>query len=435
MVAKKPRRPRKGLRHKARGPTSLHELEIVELGHRGDCIAYVEGDAVYVPYTLPGERVRSQVRNGRGEIVELLEASSQRVEPICSYFGKCGGCDLQHMASTGYLAWKREQVEKALKHRGIESPRIERPIETQPGTRRRVTFTAERKKGGFVFGYNRRARHDLIEIQDCPLLAPDLRTAMPLLKSLSQALLPEDGRLSLLVTETKNGFDLYANHLDGHGFVFDYAQQEAIAIQARDVRCARLTVNDELLLNFADPQISLADVDLSLPPGGFLQATEFSQKQLQELVASALGDVTSVADLFCGSGTFSLRLARFARVMAVDSSEDAVAALARTAQRELPAKNLTTKTRDLFDEPLSSRELNGFDAVLFDPPRKGAAAQARQIAQSHVPKVVAVSCDPGTFSRDAQILMEGGYRLDWVAPVDQFLWSHHIELVALFSRS
>jgi len=434
MVAKKPRRPKKGVRQKARGPSGLFDLDIVELGHRGDGIASVDGNAVYTPYALPGDKIKSRVRNGRGEIVDLLESSPHRTEPVCPYFGTCGGCDLQHMKSQSYLEWKRSQVEKALRQRGIENPPVEFPIETQAGTRRRVTFTAERIKAGFIFGYSRRARHELIEIQDCPLLTPDLRIAIASLKSLSQELLPEDGRLSLLVTETNNGLDLYAEYLDDLTVVFDYERQEAIAAQAQKMGCARLTVNDELLLGFADPQVSLSGVNVSLPPGGFLQATLASERQLQNLVVRALGDATSIVDLFCGSGTFSLHLAKGARVLAVDSSEDAVAALARAVQSDLALNKLTTNCRNLFDEPLLATELNGFQAVVFDPPRRGAAAQAQEVAKSEVPIVVAVSCDPGTFSRDAQILIEGGYRLDWVAPVDQFLWSHHIEIVASFYR-
>ena len=435
MVGKKPRRPKRGVRQKAPGPAGLFELDIVELGHRGDGIAYIDGSAVYAPYTLPGEKIKSRVRNGRGEIIQLLEDSPQRIEPVCRYFGVCGGCDLQHMKNQSYLNWKQAQVEKALRHRGIANSSVEPPIETQAGTRRRVTFTAERNKAEFVFGYSRRARHEVIEIEDCPLLTSTVRAAMSDLRSLSEALLPENGRLSLLVTEAKNGFDLYANHFDGTATGFDYTNLEAITRHAQKSGCARLTVNDELLLSFADPQISIAGFDVSLPPGGFLQATEASEHQLQSLVVRALGNSASIVDLFCGCGTFALRLAKTGQVLAVDSSEEAVAALARAAQKDSTLKKLTTNCRDLFDEPLLAKELNRFEAVVFDPPRKGAAAQAHQIAKSDVAKVAAVSCDPGTFSRDAQILIEGGYQLDWVVPVDQFLWSHHIEIVAAFSRN
>ena len=188
------------------------------------------------------------------------------------------------------------------------------------------------------------------------------------------------------------------------------------------------------MLSFEEPQISVGDFSCPLPAGGFLQATQYSERKLQSLVLRALGGAGSVADLFCGFGTFSLPLAKSAQVLAIDSSEDAVAVLSRAAQRDPDLSKLKTKCRDLFEEPMVANELNDFEAVIFDPPRKGAIAQSREIAKSHVAKVAAVSCDPGTFARDAKILIDGGYRLDWVVPVDQFLWSHHIEIVAAFYR-
>ena len=432
MVARKSKR--RGRRPQAGGPNCLVDVTITDLGHRGDGIGYLDGDPVYIPYTLPGDRVRSRIRNGRGEVVDLLERSEQRVEPSCSYFEKCGGCSMQHMRSMDYLNWKRSLVESALRHRNVRDVMVEPALSVPPGTRRRMTFTAERRGKAFVFGFHKRARHDLLEIEDCPLLDESIRSAIASLRSLAQTLLPVDGRLSLLVTKIRSGFDIWANHEDARSFSFDYEQQEQIAAEARKSGCARLTVNDDVSLRFEETTLSMAGIDAELPPGGFLQATEYSESRLQDLVVRAVGDADRIVDLFCGLGTFSFRLAKSARVTAIDSSEASVQALGQTSRRQSNLQDVSAMCRDLIEEPVLAKELNGFDAVVFDPPRKGALAQAREIAKSDIPQVASVSCDPGTFSRDAQILIDGGYRLDWVVPVDQFLWSHHIEMVASFVR-
>jgi 23S rRNA (uracil1939-C5)-methyltransferase len=182
------------------------------------------------------------------------------------------------------------------------------------------------------------------------------------------------------------------------------------------------------------PLIQFDGINVIPPPSAFLQATVASEQILTDFVVSRLGGSRRAADLFCGIGTFTFPLARRLPVLAVDSDARALDALTLAYRKGTGLKPIESRTRNLFREPLTASELDGIDLVLFDPPRQGAEAQARQIAASPCSRVIAVSCDPVTFARDASILVAGGYTLVEVLPVDQFRWSAHLEIAALFTR-
>src|SRR5690606_15744113 len=182
------------------------------------------------------------------------------------------------------------------------------------------------------------------------------------------------------------------------------------------------------------PAVQMGKATMELPIGSFLQATEAAEAELAALVLEGVGRARSVVDLFCGVGPFTLRLAEKARVLAADSDRGAIAALEQAVRHTRGLKPVTGLRRDLFRDPLAPAELDSHDAIVFDPPRAGAEAQAREIARSKVRTVVGVSCDPASFARDAAILAAGGYRLESVTPVDQFAWSAHVEVVGVFRR-
>jgi len=171
-----------------------------------------------------------------------------------------------------------------------------------------------------------------------------------------------------------------------------------------------------------------------VPPGAVLQATALGEETLAQLVLQHIADAKSVADLFAGVGPFALRLAERARVLAVDNDAGAIDALRRASAATRGLKPIIAERRDLFRRPFLAQELVGLDAVVFDPPRQGAEAQARELAKSPVPTIVAVSCNAATFGRDTKLLIDGGYRLGDVTPVDQFRYSAHVEIVARFVR-
>ena len=197
---------------------------------------------------------------------------------------------------------------------------------------------------------------------------------------------------------------------------------------------ARLTINKETVALVRPPVLTFGGVDVEPPPGLFVQAAQESEDEMVRLVLAATAKAKRVADLFCGLGTFTFPLARRARVLAVDQKGSAIQALQAAARRAQGLKPIEAKVRDLFRMPVSAKELEGFDAVVFDPARSGAEEQASELARCKARTVVAVSCNPGTLARDVRILIDGGYVLERVTPIDQFLYSHHVEAVAVLRR-
>lgn len=402
------------------------ELDIVRLGAQGDGIAETNNGPRYVAFALPGERVRL-AGNGMPEIISTV--SRDRAAPVCRHFGTCGGCIAQHMSDRLYADWKRSIVVDAFRHHGLQ-PEIAPLRRIALGSRRRAVLTARQEPAGSVaLGYHRRKSTDLVDIEECPILEPAIVARLGALKSIAAAMPGREIRLTVLLTQ--GGLDISVNH-DARRLGPD-----AIAVLARIAGAhgiARITVNGEALVEHTAPALSFGGVDVVPPPGIFVQAAKAAELEITRLVVAAIGGSKRVADLFCGIGTLTLPIARLSRVLAVDGDQAAIAALNAAARRAQGLKPIETKLRDLFREPLSARELKDFDAVVFDPPRAGAKAQTERLAQSLVPLVVAVSCDPGTLARDLRILVDGGYSIEAVTPIDQFLFSAHVEAVAVLRR-
>lgn len=409
------------------------ETHILSLGAQADGIADVDGETIYVPYVLPGEQVRvAPEEGGRASLVEVLVPSPDRISPACPHFTRCGGCTLQHMAPAAYAAWKREQVAAALKARGIETE-VAPFVAAPPRSRRRATFALTRTKKGVTAGYYARGSHDIVLLSECPLVVPEIERFIPRLGELVQPGLSRRTRASVLVTSTLNGLDVAVTG----GKPLDGPLRAELGQHAQAADVARLSWEGEILAERRMPEIDLSGLRVTLPVGGFLQPTQEGEAELIRLVREGVGEARRVVDLFAGCGTFSASLAATAAVHAVESEKPALAALERAARTYGPGvglKPLTTEARDLARRPLLAEELNKFDAIVIDPPRAGALAQAEEIAKSKVPVVASVSCNPATFARDARVLLDGGYLLDCVMPVDQFLWSAHVELVGIFRR-
>jgi 23S rRNA (uracil1939-C5)-methyltransferase len=406
------------------------EVEIARLGSGGDGVAGGPGGPIYVPFTLPGERVRVALEpgNDRAILLEVLAPSSDRVAPICQYFGMCGGCALQHMATSAYLAWKREQVVGALKARGLAAEvDAVRPVPL--GSRRRAALSLGRTQDGVALGYRRARSHDLVDVSTCPVLIPRISKSLSRLKQGLASLLGGKREARVTATETVGGLDVL---LEGGRPA--PASLGAFAAKAGALGVARLSAGGESIALGGAPEIDLSGAKVKLPPGAFLQASREAEAELVALVREGVEGPKCIADLFAGLGTFTLALARGTSVDAYEADEAALGALAEAARRTPRLKPIRTSVRDLFRSPLSAKELQTYDAVVFDPPRAGAAAQAEALAKSLVPTLVAVSCNPGTLARDLCILVDGGYRIARVVPVDQFLFSPHIEVVAHLVR-
>jgi 23S rRNA (uracil1939-C5)-methyltransferase len=408
-------------------------LTIDHVGHRGDGVAFTGGNTVFVPYTLPGETVESGPvadHPDRRVLLRVESASPERIAPFCRYFGACGGCAIQHWRPQSYAVWKRQIVVDTLAHAHIECP-VDDLIDAHGAGRRRITAHARRGGDGEVrVGFAAANSHAIVAIEDCPILEPGLHGALDTARALAEVLKPTTKPLDIQVTATDGGLDV---DVRGSG-PLPTAMIATLSRVAEQHRLARLTRHGELLLMRNPPAIGIGTAQVTLPPGSFLQATAAGEEALAALVIKHCKGAKHIADLFCGVGPFALRLATRAGIAAFDSDSSAVTALQKAATATSGLKPIKAEARDLFRRPLVPQELRDFDAVVFDPPRQGAQAQVERLAASKIPIVVAVSCNTATFARDARILIDGGYRIERVTPVDQFRHTPHVELIARFIR-
>ena len=411
----------------------VERLVISAVGRHGDGVAPTPAGAVYVPYSLAGETAEVEEWPGHPDhrrLIKVEVASPERIASVCPHFGVCGGCALQHWAAESYRAWKRALVVETLAQAGLSAP-VDELIDAHGDGRRRAVLHARRDPHGVLkVGFAALRAHDVVAIDRCPIFAPGLAHAIEAAWALAEMLADAHKPLDIQATGTEAGLDI---DIRGSG-PLTAARVTGLARLAEEHALARLTRHGEMIAQRAAPTAIMGRARVVLPPGGFLQATAAGEATLAQLVAENCGTAEKIADLFAGVGPFALRLAERARITAADSDRDAIAALQRAAQTTQGLKPIEALVRDLFRRPLVPAELKRYDAVVFDPPRQGALAQARELAASSVPIVVAVSCNPATFARDARILVDGGYRLARVTPVDQFRYSAHVELVARFER-
>ena len=411
-------------------------LDIEAIGLKGDGIARHEGERLHIPYTLPGEQIRASLHAGRVDFIEIAKASAERVTPACRHFGACGGCALQHWAPEPVAVWKRARIASALGFVGLEAP-IGLTRDAHGAGRRRVTLHIRRveteKQTKILAGFMRAKSHDLIDLDACPLLVPALAPAPALAREAGMILRTIPKPLDFQVTASEEGLDC---DIRGAGSISEGLRQKLVAF-AVEAKLARLTLHGERLMEARIPRIVFEDqpgLSAFLPPGSFLQATAYSEALLSELVLEGLAGAKHIADLFCGLGPFSLRLARKMKVAAFDSDKAAIEALQRSIRANPGGKPITAEARDLYRRPLYQPELKPFDAVLLDPPRQGAEAQVREIVKSKLAHIVYVSCDPESFARDAKLLVAAGFKIKTLTPVDQFRHSPHVELVAELRR-
>jgi len=405
----------------------------MEIGARGDGVAFIEGEKVFTPYSAPGDVARITYRGGRGEIESLIAESPHRSAAPCRYFGDCGGCALQHLSVDYYRDWKRKLVVDAMVRESFSEEIIAPLHACPPASRRRAAFAVRRTAAGVVFGFNERAASRIVAIDACLVLAPQLSEAISPLRVLSCAVPGRWRTFDLQVTLCDNGLDVAFTGGDASD---DLTGPEIMALTeaAQLAGVVRLTADGAPVVMFETPVVRFGGVPVAVPPGGFLQASTEGEAALLDFVVQHIKGAKRVADLFSGCGTFALPLARGAAVDAFDSDAPAIAALDAASRGAALRFPLRAERRNLFERPLSAEELKPYDAVVFDPPRAGARAQSETLAQSSVPIIVSVSCNPASFARDAGILRVGGYSLSQLLPVDQFVFSAHVELAGLFTK-
>jgi len=416
---------------------SVYDVPITGLGAKADGIhENAQGDKLYVERTAPGDIVRVRPRTdeeglSRGELLEVLTPSPHRQAPPCPHYDLCGNCTLQHLNESYYREWKVGVVKEALVKMAVEPSQWLETIFIAGNSRRRATFSCYQQSGEIVMGYHpRRSRH-ITDIQTCLVADPRLLVVRDSLKPFLGPVLKE-GRVDIFLQRVGDAFDMVIIGPIARNRASDEAL-EALLIATDVERISwRTFEEDNLVTLFSqdDIEATFGSLKVKLPPAAFLQPTADGEKALVKAVLSAMPAKGKFADLFSGCGTFTGPLLSRGNVDAFELSVPAVAALSQAASR----RPLKVATRDLFENPLTKDELNRYDAIVFDPPRAGCREQAEKLAKSKVPLLVGISCNPATFARDARILCDGGYKLNSIQIIDQFLWSHHVEIVGVFGK-
>jgi 23S rRNA (uracil1939-C5)-methyltransferase len=406
------------------------QVTIKRLGAKGDGIADTSSGPVFVPKVLPGETVSIERDGSHARLVSVDVASPERETPFCPYFDECGGCATQHMKHGFYQAWKQETLVHTLRQARIEAP-VEPLIDAHGDGRRRVTLHVRFPDRAMQVGFMAPRSHQIVEIAFCPVTEPALKEQAPAIaRAVGEHLKGPRKPLDIQITATQTGFDV---DVRGYGPLKDPDRLRLIDLAA-GLDLSRLSIHGDVIVERRPPAIAMGRAAVVPPAGSFLQATKLGEETLAGFVTGACAHAKRIADLFAGTGPFSLRLAEKADVHAVEFDKGSMVALDKAVRATPGLRRVTTEARDLFRRPLLTPELNAFDAVVLDPPRAGAEAQAKQLAVSKVPLVVSVSCDAATFARDAAILIGSGYRLERVIPVDQFKHSPHLEVVGILKR-
>ncbi len=414
-------------------------LTIEELGHQGDGLATTASGRIAVPFTLPGETVRARLPSNdskTAELLEVMEPSSHRISPVCPHFTICGGCQLQHLDQEMYSHFKRQKILGALAQQELNNILVKDPVFFPSHSRRRVGLKAAKRQGKILLGYYRPASHTIVDVKVCPLVVPEIEALFVPLRSFLVSFLEENEKIEVLMTRGEPGLDVVLKINKKKDLELD--QRQVLIEFARTHDLARLSLHQpgyqEVIVSFRDPFVLFDGVRVSIDASSFLQVN----KAMDEMLSSCLQEMLPAAfkyaaDLFCGRGTLSLPLSRKGPVDSFEMDEGALKALLQAAKNF--RRPLSAFSRNLFSSPLRKEELKKYDVVVLNPPRIGAHAQAKELAQSSVLHVFVVSCNSASFARDARVLIEGGYHLNDVTPLDQFSWSPHIEMVAVFKKT
>ncbi|WP_375696772.1 class I SAM-dependent RNA methyltransferase [Bartonella sp. AC70YNML] len=385
---------------------------------------------IYVPFTLPGECAEITVHGKYATCIALKEKSPERVDALCQHFGECGGCALQHWHTDAYCVWKRQLVVDALKKYGLNNV-VAPLIECKPYSRRRMTLTASMTPQGQKVGFNRYLSHEIIALEECPVTRLEIMSKLDDIRSLCALVSNHAKRFHITITSVENGLDIALSGCVIH----DERVRQKMISAALSYGIIRLSVDGEVLVEQEKPLVYFGDVRVEFPSGGFLQATCEVEHIMGNIILTHLKKAKNALDLFSGVGTFALRMAKKMNVHAVENNEDALRNLNTAARFATGLKTVTCEKRDLFRHPLSVKELECFESVVFDPPRAGAEEQVHELAKATISRVVAISCNPVTFARDLSFLVAGGYTVEKIIPIDQFLWSPHVEVVAVLSKN
>ena len=383
-----------------------------------------------VPFSLPDDKVHFSIDNeGQVKLIELVPSSSYRNEPKCPQFTKCGGCSLQHASESFVSNWKKSIVTEKLKNQNIY-PEFLTAFVTPERSRRRAVFSGRRTKKGVLVGFHSPRSENIVPIVGCIILELKILSFLSGMEKITALACTRSSIIKIHVSNSENGLDVCVEGAKP----LDQELQETIASIAVEYQLARLSWDGDLIASIKPPVQIFGNVKIVPPELFFMQATLDSERAMVKDICESLENETIVADLFSGCGTFTLPLSQTKKVIAFENSFQMLKALDTAYRDASNLKVIETIVRNLQRNPVTSEELSRVSGVVINPPRSGAAEQCKELAKSKVKKILVVSCNPETFSRDASILIMGGYNLDWVRIIDQFRWSYHIEVIGNFSK-
>lgn len=436
---------RRSSKKSAKQKQQISDVTIEGLGPKGDGYSTDQLGRIYIDRSVPGDQLEIKFEGRadgtrQGEILRIISPSADRIKPACEYYDVCGGCTLQHVSEEFYQNWKQTLVKEALKRHNLEPEQTLPPLFLSSANRRRVTFTALKQNNGTVLlGYYKRRSKTISDISHCLIANADIMKLHSVLKDALDPVLRKAIPVDVFIQKIGDRFDLVLTGQIGQKDTPDLSVLEMVAELIQKTKIARVSWREsfqdetDIIVEKEALQISFGKLQVALPPAAFLQPTVEGERALSEAIQSLLPKQTEhIADLFCGCGTFSGAVLEKSKVDGFENNPSAVKALNNAAK--MNHAKLTAHQRDLFREPLTPEELNAYDAVLIDPPRAGAKLQALRLAESAVPTLVSISCNPVSFARDARIMTEGGYNLKSVQLIDQFTHSHHVEIVGLFNK-
>lgn len=415
------------------------QVKIDHIGHKGHGIAELDGKPIFIPFALPDEIIEL---NDAQHIRKIIEPSAARVKAKCKHFTKCGSCMAQHMSADFYQNWKKSTLEYALEQHNIDK-KIDEFLSFDENVgdinrRRRVKLAAKRTKKTLMIGYSKAQSHDIIPLEECPIITSNILALVPKLSDFIKPLMSRKGVSQISITDYQGALEIM---LDNVKYEHSYDEITYVNAQAEKLDIARLVINGELILARKDIVEDFDGVKVSPVAAGFMQAVKAAELTMSGYVKRFLADKKgNIVDLFSGIGTFTFALAQSHQIDAFDYDKFAVEALQNGfnnagGKSELKLKSVTATARDLYRRPLFKDELNKYAAAIIDPPRAGAQEQVKQLCDSKVKDIVYISCSPKSFARDAEKLIEAGFEIKHLAAIDQFKYAAHLELVAHFSRS
>ncbi len=410
---------------------------ITRLASQGDGVAVIEGNEYYFPFTAVGDEVKIALENGKAQLVRILEASNSRQSAPCAYYTACGGCNLQHLSQQAYLAFKQQRLKEALERAGFKDFDIAPVVEVPAASRRRIELKLQVIKKQLLFGFYKAETHDVVAIDACPVAVPEVSMLIAPLKEHLLSLKKPSNISAIQISAYDVGVELLIKAKSTL-----HARDKTLLAELIDLECVQRVVaqvgdaeDTQMLARTSEPTMRFGDVDVEMPIGAFIQATQKGQDALATAAAAIAAPNKKIADLYAGCGTYSFAMvAKGAQVIGIEGVDAMVMAANNAAKQAKLSHRLRFEKRDLVKHPMPAKDLAEMDAVVINPPRAGAAKQCEQIADAGVKEVVMISCNPATLAKDLSYFNKAGYQVTSATPVDQFVWTGHLEAIVTLRR-